>query len=338
MTANTKQGDSGMRSRLRFLGEPDTIYKYNGEPLTKEDLHFLYVQGEKLSVSSIALLFDVEPLVVWQTLDKFHIGMRKEDLGYLRIAEEINEVNREKHVEKSQKSWESKKREEDDLLWKKAAEIYGKPKPEPRVEIINGKRYVDDDLVRLYNRRVREIYLQLKSNGVTKTKELNQTRSVDLSAMRLHRGLDMFKFSEKSGIPYKHVVYYEKTRGSVIPKEVSDRYIEVLNISKRELRKIKECLSGERKTMFEEESRDLPDAVKEYVFKRDGGRCTKCKTDKFIHFHHKDRFSDGGTHEAKNLTLLCVKCHALEHYGEKGFALLKAQAEKLLGGEINWAN
>lgn len=327
-----------MRNSLRFLGEPDTIYKLDGEPLTKEDMHFLYVQGEKLSIATIALLFDTEPLTVWQTLYKFRIGIRKEDGGYYKIAQEINDNNRKQHEKKSQEAWEKSKQEEDDRLWEKAVELYGKPKPEPKIEIINGKRYIDNDLVKFYNHRVREIYIQLKRNGVTKTKELNRTRNVDLSAMRLHRGLDMYKFSELSGIPYKHVVYYEKTRGSVIPKEISDHYIKVLNISARELKKIKECLSGERKTMFEEDRRELPESVREYVFKRDGGKCRKCKSDKFLHFHHVERFSDGGKHEAKNLKLLCVKCHAMEHYGEKGFALLKAQAEKLLGGEINWAN
>lgn len=320
--------------RHRFLGEPEKVYKFNGEEVTKEDLHHLYRQGERLSVQTIAELFDTKPLTIYIQLRKFHINPRKEDSAFYWEMEKINETNKKDRQQRVHEEWQVRRKEEDDLLWEKAKEMYGKPRPEPRVFMIKGKRYVDNDLVKDYEKRVCEIYNQLKKHGVTKTKELSRIRSVDLSAMRLHRGLDMYKFADQSGIPYKHVTYYEKTRGIVVPTEISDIYMNILNISARELRKIKECLSGDRKSMFEEDSREIPESVREYVVKRDKGQCTRCRTDRFLHFHHIEHFSKGGTHQVKNLKLLCVGCHALEHYGERGFAMLKAQAERV-GVEID---
>ncbi len=327
-----------MHNTLRFIKEPSKVYKLNGEELTKDDLHYLYIQGEKLSVLSIATIFECEPITIYLYLRKYHIGARKEDIFYYSIVHDMNQKLKKEHEDNVDREWRKRKKKIDDELRAKAIEIYGKPKPEPVIHMINGKQYVDNDLVEYYEKQIRLIMKQLQQTSVKQTKELNRIRNVDLSAMRLHRGLDMHKFSQASGIPFKTILYYEKTRYVIVPKEISNQYIKALNISSRELKKIKECLSGKRKTMFEEDSRDLTESVRQYVFKRDKGRCQKCGSNKYLHFHHIERYSMGGKHEARNLKLLCVKCHAMEHYGEKGFAMLKAQAEKLLGGEINWAN
>ena len=60
------------------------------------------------------------------------------------------------------------------------------------------------------------------------------------------------------------------------------------------------------------ESRHVPDAVRDEVFVRDGGRCTfvaadgtRCQCTKGLQADHIKPFANGGTHDASNLRLLC---------------------------------
>lgn len=323
--------------QLKTPTELQDIIKFDGEPLTRDDIHFLYCGPERLSLYTIAALLDAEPIVVFYHMRKHHIGTRKEDQGLFGIAMKNQEDRLAEHAEKANKRFEEEKERREKELWTQAEKLYGKPKPDPIIHVINGRRFVDDDHVKAYNKAVKFIYEQLhtksKPNNFSASKP-NSIRHVDLSAMRLHRGLDMFKFSEVSGLPYQTVKYFEKTRHVLVPKEISDIYFKALNISKRELRKILECLSGDRKTMYEEERREIPHPVREYVWKRDQGQCTKCGREEYLHYHHIEHFAKGGSHQAKNLKLLCVSCHAIEHYGEPGYGMLKAQAEKLLGVSV----
>lgn len=317
--------------RFRIPKDRGLIERLDGEALCREDFRYLYMTGpEKLSFQTIAIIFDCTVEDIYAFARKNHIDVRKDDSYSMKGL--IEEHKRD--VDRKAKEFEDEQRKREIELWKRAQEIYGKPKPEPTEYIVNGKIFRDYDLVKGYNREVQKIYAGL----ITRKKEHKVkefVRSVDLSAMRLHRGLDMFAFSQKSKIPYKSVVYYEKTKYVVVPKEISDVYFRVLNISRSEFKKIRECLSGKRRDMFEEENRIIPDNVKTYVWERDKGKCKECGREKFLHFHHIEHYSDGGRHQARNLVLLCVSCHAERHRGEKGYGMLKAQAEKLLGGESN---
>jgi len=74
---------------------------------------------------------------------------------------------------------------------------------------------------------------------------------------------------------------------------------------------------------FFEESRYIPTEVKTQVAIRDNNSCVNCGSSKKIHFHHIEHFSEGGLHEIDNIKILCSKCHAKEHIGEKAYHLLK---------------
>lgn len=313
------------------------IYKLDGEVITKEELNNLHKHPERLSYFTIAFLFDVEPVEVFMYAESMGIGHRMEDRCLYREADAIEQKAKKINRDLWDKQYREEKAEKKKLLRQEAERIYGKKRPQPVVHKVGDKVFKDYDLVNLHDRRINSIVEQL-GDRYTAKKEITYVRSVDLSAMRLHRGLDMVKFSQVSKIPYKDILYYEKTRGSHVPKEISDIYKKVLNISNKEFRNIIKCLAGERKTMFEEERRNIPDSVRQYVWKRDGGKCKKCSQKKYLHFHHIERYSDGGKHEAKNIRLLCVSCHAEEHLGEKGYHMLKAQADKLMGGEKNWVS
>lgn len=59
-------------------------------------------------------------------------------------------------------------------------------------------------------------------------------------------------------------------------------------------------------------TRIIPSSVKQAVWKRDGGRCVLCGSNKNIHFDHELPYSKGGTSfSEKNIRLLCMK-HNLE--------------------------
>lgn len=307
------------------------IEKLNGEHITVEDFRHLYTNGpEKISFAAMSLIFGVDVADLYIFAKQNKITVRKEDYYSMRgIQERHNAI-----VEKSEREFEEKQRQRDKEIWEEAEQIYGKPKPEVTVTVIRGKPFRDTDLLKAYYREVKKIFKTLKNPNPRGASEKKFIRSVDLSAMRLHRGLDMVAFAEKSKLPYKTILYYEKTKYVMVPKEVSDVYFQVLNISRVEFKRIIDCLSGKRKDMHEEESRVIPDSVKKYVFDRDGGKCRKCGRNEYLHFHHKEYYSNGGKHQARNLKLLCVACHAEEHYGEPGYGLLKAQAEKLLGVKV----
>lgn len=75
-----------------------------------------------------------------------------------------------------------------------------------------------------------------------------------------------------------------------------------------------------------EMSRYIPVKVRLEVAERDGNVCVRCGAEKELHFHHVERYAEGGSHDAENLIILCVSCHAEEHKGEKAYHLLKKGA------------
>ena len=56
-------------------------------------------------------------------------------------------------------------------------------------------------------------------------------------------------------------------------------------------------------------SRSIPQAVKNVVYQRDGGRCVECGDDQYLEFDHVIPFSKGGASSEANLQLLCRRCN-----------------------------
>lgn len=305
----------------------EPIFKLDGEPLQKDDFRKLYVE-DQLSLLTISYLFDAQPETIMRHMIIFKMTYRKEDAYIYAALVKEQEEERLEHQRKCDLELAARKESEVKRLREEAAKIIGKDRPAVEYTVVNGRKFADHGLIEAFERNIDNVVNQMTAKK-TKIKEMNEVRNVDLSAMRLHRGLNMMQFSEKSGMPYKHVVYYEKTPNVIIPKSVSNMYFSVLNITKSEFKKIIECLSGTRKSMYEEDERQIPLGVREYVWKRDKGQCRDCGREEHIHFHHIERYSNGGKHEARNLKLLCVVCHAIEHYGEPGYELLKGMADKL---------
>ena len=62
---------------------------------------------------------------------------------------------------------------------------------------------------------------------------------------------------------------------------------------------------------------DVPPSVARLVWRRDGGRCRVpgCRSARGLELHHLVHRTDGGSHDALNLILLCSSCHLAHHRG-----------------------
>jgi hypothetical protein len=85
-------------------------------------------------------------------------------------------------------------------------------------------------------------------------------------------------------------------------------------------------------------SRYIPAAVRRFVERRDGGRCTyrdrcgrRCTRRHDLEFHHKGAFALGGDHSPENLALMCKAHNALmaEHdYGKEVMARFRRSVSR----------
>ncbi len=84
------------------------------------------------------------------------------------------------------------------------------------------------------------------------------------------------------------------------------------NVFKYHLQPIEKPFIGKTKIIDFPHKRIIPTHVKVEVWKRDKGRCVKCRSTKNLHYDHDIPFSKGGSSiTAKNVRLLCAK-HNLE--------------------------
>lgn len=81
-------------------------------------------------------------------------------------------------------------------------------------------------------------------------------------------------------------------------------------LSKKE-RRVKRAMSlVEQATAIKGDTREqIPDDVKIFVWKRDGGKCVKCGQSENLEYDHIIPFSKGGSNTARNLQILCETCN-----------------------------
>jgi hypothetical protein len=60
-------------------------------------------------------------------------------------------------------------------------------------------------------------------------------------------------------------------------------------------------------------SRNIPTNVKQYVWRRDGGRCVQCGSNERLEYDHIIPVSKGGSNTERNVQLLCEHCNRMKH-------------------------
>ncbi len=75
---------------------------------------------------------------------------------------------------------------------------------------------------------------------------------------------------------------------------------------------------------------DIPKAVKDSVWKRDGGRCVLCGSSKALPNSHYIRRSAGGFGVEQNVVTMCIVCH--NAFDGNGRADLLPKVETYLRG------
>lgn len=194
-------------------------------------------------------------------------------------------------------------------------------------EIIDGKRYYDkQDIKRAREQLAIKVrrYMLKEEDIQGNAEQYSELRPIELVAMRMYRGYNRKKFSKTSGLSLNTIVETE-SKSNKVPKWIANIYKETLQIKSSHINQLRAILNG--KAGHVEEDRQIPKLIKIKVWARDKGKCSRCSSKEKLHFHHKERFAEGGQHTVENLTLLCVSCHAEEHKGEKSYYMLKKQAE-----------
>lgn len=298
------------------------ILKLNGEELSEWDLKFLYTRAEMLDYDQIAELFDTTPRLVSQYAYMYGISARWKEKEQRRIWFE-----EERKVEEAER----------ERLIQKEAEKFLENVRKPRITVKNGKKYVnaaewEDYQDSVENARMIAEMEHLEKNKRSKEprEQMSSLRNVHLIAFRAYRGLDRMAFAKKAKADYKAIKQIELSPERPISKEVERLYTSVLKMSRKEIQKIIDVLTGER-DLAEESDREIPIFVKVQVWDRDKGKCTSCGRNKHLHYHHIKHFSKGGMHREYNIKLLCVACHAEAHRNDKSFHMLKKMAEEKLG-------
>ncbi len=163
--------------------------------------------------------------------------------------------------------------------------------------------------------------------------EKHEVSGSELLAMRMMRGktaADMSRIAYKKGFHGydSHLFRFYEKEPAPIPLDIVEFYMTQLGITASHMRQFQKIMRGETKVF--NEGRTIAPSIKKEVKKKCNNKCVRCGEKKKLHFHHIERFSEGGQSTVENLILLCAACHAEEHKGEQAYHMLKKQAE----GEI----
>ena len=119
---------------------------------------------------------------------------------------------------------------------------------------------------------------------------------------------------------------------SELLKELAAEWLErhdpVIKSERRDARKQRSTKTPRPK---DKQTRHIPVAIRDAIFKRDGGRCAfvgsngkRCNSKWDLEIHHDSTpFGRGGVHSVKNLKLLCSAHNKLEAEKEYGKAIIK---------------
>lgn len=105
---------------------------------------------------------------------------------------------------------------------------------------------------------------------------------------------------------YKDEYYMEDDGHS--SQEVQLLLWERVQKHKRKLERLRKEMLSER-AIDEARRETIPEDVRIFVWRRDGGRCVQCGSQENLEFDHIIPVSKGGSNTARNIQLLCETCN-----------------------------
>jgi hypothetical protein len=154
--------------------------------------------------------------------------------------------------------------------------------------------------------------------------EENKVSGSELMGLRMMRGKTINEMARLIKMDGYLVNKFEKM--SVAPRDMVELYFRKLGITNSHIKQIQKIMKGEIKTFSE--NRVISVDVKKEVRKKYKNKCAHCGSASNLHFHHIEKYSEGGQNTVDNLKLLCVNCHAEEHKGEHYKNLIKSSVRK----------
>ena len=88
-----------------------------------------------------------------------------------------------------------------------------------------------------------------------------------------------------------------------------DNAIDDLSNSKEQIDEFIQKRRAQEQTKAPQQRMPIPDDVKMFVWRRDGGCCVKCGKQENLEYDHIIPVSKGGSNTARNLQLLCESCN-----------------------------
>lgn len=135
---------------------------------------------------------------------------------------------------------------------------------------------------------------------------------------------EFIRYRERDGVLSEKIKIAERKIEGLRDALSSDKFMTNAEIKNKLLKEEKNRLRIERlrdearKEIFEKEFKKIPEdekirfiseEVKEFVWRRDQGKCIKCGSNEKLEFDHIIPFSKGGSNTARNIQLLCEKCN-----------------------------
>ena len=90
-------------------------------------------------------------------------------------------------------------------------------------------------------------------------------------------------------------------------EEIGLLILEAYDAERRRIEKLRRKFSGEPQLEYKREP--IPESVRTYVWRRDGGRCVKCGSQERLEFDYIIPVSLGGSNTERNIQLLCEPCN-----------------------------
>ncbi|MBU0533341.1 MAG: HNH endonuclease [Candidatus Omnitrophica bacterium] len=84
--------------------------------------------------------------------------------------------------------------------------------------------------------------------------------------------------------------------------------LEAIDKERKKFERLKKKFSTQYST-DEIKRKSIPEEVRIFVWRRDGGRCVECNSQENLEFDHIIPVSQGGSSTARNIQLLCEKCN-----------------------------